>query len=73
MYGYSPRGKRCFARHDWHAKGRVNALGAMISGAGIGTCASLQVTAGGAASNIARSRNEGRGAAESSKVVALPS
>ena len=33
MYGYSPRGKHCFARHDWHAKGRVNALGAMISGA----------------------------------------
>ena len=28
-HGYSPRGERCFGRH---ARGRVNALGAMISG-----------------------------------------
>ncbi len=32
-HGYSPRGARCFGTHDWHAKGRVNALGAVIAGA----------------------------------------
>ena len=32
-HGYSSRGERCFGKHDWHARGRVNALGAMISGA----------------------------------------
>lgn len=32
MYGYAPRGQRCFGKHDWHAKGRVNALGALLAG-----------------------------------------
>lgn len=31
-HGYAPRGKRCFGKHDWHARGRVNALGAMLRG-----------------------------------------
>lgn len=29
-YGYSPRGKRCYGKKDWHARGRVNAIGAVI-------------------------------------------
>jgi len=29
--GYSPRGKRCYGKHDWHKKGRVNAIGAIIN------------------------------------------
>ena len=29
-HGYSPRGKRCYGVHDWHAKGRINAIGAML-------------------------------------------
>lgn len=28
--GYSPRGKKCYAGKDWHAKGRVNAIGAIM-------------------------------------------
>lgn len=31
-HGYAPRGQRCFGKHDWHAKGRVNALGALLAG-----------------------------------------
>ncbi|WP_368666929.1 transposase [Dysgonomonas sp. 511] len=27
--GYSLRGKRCYASKDWHAKGRVNVIGAI--------------------------------------------
>lgn len=29
-YGYAEQGKRCEDTHDWHKKGRVNALGALI-------------------------------------------
>ena len=29
-YGYAPRGQRCFGIHNWHAKGRTNAIGAII-------------------------------------------
>lgn len=29
-HGYSKRGDRCFGTHDWHSKGRVNAIGAII-------------------------------------------
>ena len=32
-HGYSPRGKRCFGTQDWHARGRVNAIGALLAGA----------------------------------------
>ena len=28
--GYSERGQRCYGTHDWHSKGRVNAIGAII-------------------------------------------
>lgn len=27
--GYAPRGQRCHDQHDWHAKGRINAIGAI--------------------------------------------
>ena len=36
-HGYSKRGQRCFGGHDWHAKGRINAIGASID------CAFLSV------------------------------
>ena len=29
-HGYSKRGTRSYGIHDWHAKGRVNAIGAII-------------------------------------------
>lgn len=30
QYGYSTIGTRCYGAQDWHAKGRVNAIGAII-------------------------------------------
>ncbi len=29
-HGYSTRGQRCYGKHDWGAKGRTNAIGALI-------------------------------------------
>ena len=29
-YGYSEKGQRCYSKHDWHKKDRVNALGALM-------------------------------------------
>ena len=29
-HGYSNRGARCYGQHDWHEKGRLNAIGAML-------------------------------------------
>lgn len=29
-HGYAPRGQRCIGSQDWHAKGRTNAIGALI-------------------------------------------
>ncbi|CAM3493670.1 transposase [Xenorhabdus nematophila ATCC 19061] len=29
-HGYSAKGRRCFGTHDWPAKGRLNAIGAII-------------------------------------------
>ena len=29
-HGYSYRGKRCYDVHDWHAKGRIHVIGAMV-------------------------------------------
>ena len=29
-HGYSRRGKRCYDLHDWHSKGRVNAIGTIV-------------------------------------------
>ena len=28
--GYSQEGKRCYGTHDWHAKGCINAIGALL-------------------------------------------
>ena len=30
--GYAPRGQRCPGQHDWNAKGRVNVIGALLTG-----------------------------------------
>ena len=29
-YGYSEQGTRCYGTQDWHAKGRLNAIGAIV-------------------------------------------
>lgn len=29
-HGYSTQGKRCYGTHDWGAKGRTNAIGALM-------------------------------------------
>ncbi|WP_231571412.1 MULTISPECIES: transposase [Xenorhabdus] len=29
LYGYSEKGRRCLGTHDWHAKGRLNVMGAI--------------------------------------------
>ena len=29
-HGYSTKGNRCYGTHDWGAKGRTNAIGALI-------------------------------------------
>jgi len=29
-HGYAPVGQRCYGTQDWHAKGRTNAIGALI-------------------------------------------
>jgi len=29
-HGYAPKGQRCLGTQDWHAKGRTNAIGALI-------------------------------------------
>ncbi|GFN46483.1 transposase [Candidatus Regiella insecticola] len=39
LYGYSPKGKRCYGKNDWLAKGRVNIIGALLEGALITLCA----------------------------------
>ena len=31
VYGYAPAGKRCFGRHDWNTKGRINVIGALLN------------------------------------------
>lgn len=30
IYGYAEKGRRCYAEKDWHARGRVNAIGAIV-------------------------------------------
>lgn len=32
-HGYSPRGQRCYGKHNWGAKGRTNVIGALLAGA----------------------------------------
>ncbi len=29
-HGYAPVGQRCYGIHNWHARGRVNAIGAIL-------------------------------------------
>jgi len=29
-YGYAPQGQRCYGKHDWHARGRINVIGALL-------------------------------------------
>ena len=29
--GYAPRGERCIGQHNWHAKGRLNVIGAWLA------------------------------------------
>ena len=31
QYGYSPIGSRCYGSHDWHSKGRINVIGAIVN------------------------------------------
>lgn len=38
IYGYSTRGERCYGEQDWHARGRVNAIGAIIDNQLITVC-----------------------------------
>ena len=33
LYGYAKVGSRCYGKHDWHARGRVNVIGAIIGAA----------------------------------------
>lgn len=30
-HGYAPVGKRCVGQHNWHAKGRLKVIGALLS------------------------------------------
>lgn len=32
-HGYASKGHRCYGQHDWGAKGRINAIGALIGSA----------------------------------------
>lgn len=32
-HGYAIKGKRCYGTHDWGARGRTNAIGALVAGA----------------------------------------
>ena len=31
-HGYAPKGERCYGTHNWHERGRVNAIGAILAG-----------------------------------------
>ena len=37
-HGYARRGKRCHSTKDWHAKGRLNAIGAIVGFALLTVC-----------------------------------
>ena len=32
LHGYASRGRRCPGLHDWHARGRINVIGAFLAG-----------------------------------------
>ena len=37
-YGYAPKGELCYGIFDWHAKGRVNVIGALIGACLLTVC-----------------------------------
>jgi transposase len=37
-HGYSVRGERCLGEHDWHAKGRINVIGAITNNRFLSVC-----------------------------------
>ena len=37
-HGYSKRGNRCYSQKDWHARGRLNAIGAIVGFAFLTVC-----------------------------------
>jgi transposase len=37
-HGYAEKGRRCYAKKDWHAKGRINAIGAIVGFAFLSVC-----------------------------------
>jgi len=37
-HGYSLIGQRCYGKHDWHARGRTNVIGAITNNQFITTC-----------------------------------
>ena len=37
-HGYAPIGARCYGKHDWHARGRTNVIGAITDNQFITTC-----------------------------------
>ena len=30
-HGYSPKGNRCYGKHNWQEKGRINSIGALLN------------------------------------------
>lgn len=36
--GYSIKGERCYGKHDWHSKGRLNAIGAILGFTFLAVC-----------------------------------
>ncbi|PHM25410.1 transposase [Xenorhabdus budapestensis] len=38
LHGYSKKGLRCFGTHDWHAKDRLNVIGAIIKNTFLTLC-----------------------------------
>ncbi len=38
LYGYAPKGERCFGQKKWCEKGRTNVIGALINAALLTTC-----------------------------------
>ena len=38
LFSYSSVGKRCYGQRDWHAKGRINVIGAFLRGVVMAIC-----------------------------------
>ena len=37
-HGYSTQGERCYGKHDWHARGRINVIGAIVNNRFLSIC-----------------------------------